>query len=319
MRIGKALGNHPPRLGVESHITPMKIKTMSSRSKRRTIARDSLQTLEAGSYLSPNGRTVSIRAAQAYAEQHTRIYSPDDSDRLLSQPPAAASAFQTQFEVRPQTTLAAARTLFDAGQREVFCLNFASAKNPGGGFLGGSQAQEESIARASGLYPCLLKGGERYYQINRQTYGGWYTDHMIYSPRVPIFKDEEGVYLEDWVAASILTAPAVNAGVVRRQEADPEAEIERVMRRRIARVLAVARQEQHQQLVLGAWGCGVFRNDPEAIARYFREVIDTQFAGVFERIVFAVYAKEDRFIRPFYDHFSPQIIKNDEPQDKNVE
>ena len=65
------------------------------------------------------------------------------------------------------------------------------------------EAMEESLARASALYPTLNACWD-YYEINRREYSLLYTDHMIYSPRVPIFKDEEGVYLEDWVAASIL-------------------------------------------------------------------------------------------------------------------
>jgi len=70
-------------------------------------------------------------------------------------------------------------------------LNFASAKNPGGGFLGGGSAQEESLARSSGLFPCINQM-QQMYETNRAYRSCLYTDHMIYSPRVPVFRDDEG-------------------------------------------------------------------------------------------------------------------------------
>ncbi len=278
-------------------------KPMTNRNQRRSIAEQTLAILEAGEYTTPSGKQVSIREAQAFAEQYTRVYSPEASDQILAKWQGGNQAHQTQFKVVPSTTLNAVRELLQAGQEEIFCLNFASAKNPGGGFLGGSQAQEESIARASGLYPCLLNQGAEYYEVNRKTFGGLYTDYMIYSPRVPVFKEESGQNAEEVILTSILTAPAVNAGALRRNEGDQSAEVEAAMRRRIAKVLAIALEQGHRHLVLGAWGCGVFRNDPQDIARYFREVIDGQFTGSFESIVFAVYSREERFIEAFREWF----------------
>ena len=68
-------------------------------------------------------------------------------------------------------------------------------------------------------------------------------------------------------------------------------------------MLAVALKNGHSNLVLGAWGCGVFGNDPQDIATYFHEVIDIYFRNKFKRIVFAVYTNNDRLIQPFYDLF----------------
>lgn len=67
--------------------------------------------------------------------------------------------------------------------------------------------------------------------------------------------------------------------------------------------MMIALAHGHQNIVLGAWGCGVFRNDPKDIARYFKEVIFAEFADRFQKIVFAIYAKDERFIQPFVNEF----------------
>lgn len=110
----------------------------------------------------------------------------------------------------------------------MLALNFASARHPGGGFLGGSQAQEESLARASGLSPCLNQFQEMY-DTNQRFSSCLYTDHMIYAPDVPVFRDDDDRLLEEPFLVSILTAPAVNAGAVRRNEPHHVQHIEPVM------------------------------------------------------------------------------------------
>src|SRR4029077_4484905 len=95
------------------------------------------------------------------------------------------------------TTLAAARQLHEQyGPERIALLNFASARNPGGGFLSGSQAQEESLARASGLYASLSRMTD-YYGANRRSKSALYTDHMVYSPLVPVFRDDDDRLLDE--------------------------------------------------------------------------------------------------------------------------
>ena len=272
------------------------------RSNRREIARETLAILEKGSYISPGGKEISLKQFQQQAEGGTRVYAATELDPPLESHMPEDLGIQTEFQVVHATTLDATREVITAGIQDPMVLNFASAKNPGGGFLNGSQAQEESIARASGLYPCLLNG-QTYYELHRKTRSCMYTDTMIYAPKVPIFKDEEGTLMEHMVCASILTSPAVNAGVVHRNEPDRIPEIEPIMRQRIAKVLLMGKLHQHHTLILGAWGCGVFRNDPVDIARYFRDAFDTSFNNQFEQVIFAVYSRNDRFIRPFIELF----------------
>jgi uncharacterized protein (TIGR02452 family) len=225
---------------------------------------------------------------------------------MADSPPPAASL--TIIGVRNVTTLAAAKELHAAhGAERVALLNFASARNPGGGFLNGSQAQEESLARASGLYASLNRTTD-YYEANRRERSALYTDHMIYSPRVPVFRDDHDRLLDEPWHASIITAPAVNAGVVRSNEPHNVPRIREVMARRIEYVLALAAHQGQSALVLGAWGCGVFRNDPSEVAELFGDMLlgEGRYARAFAEIVFAVLDRRGDIIRPFVERFGPR-------------
>jgi len=121
---------------------------------------------------------------------------------------------------------------------------------------------------------------------------------------VPIIKDEGGNVLDEPVCVTIVTSPAVNAGVVRRDEGEEAQQIILpTMEKRISKLLALCAQKQHQTLVLGAWGCGVFRNDPKDIAQLFKEALSNQFAGQFKRVVFAVYTNNEEMIDAFRTRF----------------
>ncbi|CAN5434977.1 hypothetical protein BH09MYX1_BH09MYX1_15860 [soil metagenome] len=97
----------------------------------------------------------------------------------------------------------------------------------------------------------------------------------------------------------------MNAGVVLERDPERRPDVARVMRERIARVLALSAHEDHATLILGAWGCGVFQNDTADIALAFREAFDGAFAGAFSHVVFAVYdtSPERRFRGPFERRF----------------
>jgi uncharacterized protein (TIGR02452 family) len=131
---------------------------------------------------------------------------------------------------------------------------------------------------------------------------------MIHSPAVPVFRDgTTGELLEEPYTCGFLTAPAPNAKVVLERDASRAAEVVRVMRARVARSLAIAAHYGHRNLVLGAWGCGVFGNDPVVVANaYADELINGTYAGVFDEVVFAVldWHEERRTIRPFVERFA---------------
>lgn len=268
---------------------------------RVAIAEDTLQLIEQGFYVNNANQKIEIKPVLQKAIDDTRLYTPAELADL-QEAFNSSEGFETSYEVTNETTLDAARRLSAAGSANVMCLNFASAKNPGGGFLGGAVAQEECIARASGLYPCLLKAPD-YYSYHRKLGTCLYSDHMIYSPDVPVMKDEAGNLLDEMVCISIITSPAVNAGVIMSNERSKIDQIIPVMRIRIEKLLALCAHHGHDTLVLGAWGCGVFRNNPEVIAALFQETLQGKFKGQFRKVVFAVKTNKESIIAPFSKRF----------------
>lgn len=274
-------------------------------ARLRGIATQTEQIVAAGAYLAPDGREVSIAEAVEAARTGTRMYGPEPVP--IPSPPPVARA-DTHFEVTGESSLEAARRL---GGR-VAVLNFASARNPGGGYLNGAQAQEEALCRASALYTCLV-GVRQFYDHHRAHRDPFYTDRVIHSPAVPVFRDDRGRLLDTPCAVGFLTAAAPNAGVIRRTAPDRADALPRALAVRAERVLETAAAEGYDRLVLGAWGCGVFQNDPAQVAGAFRALLGPggRFARTFEHVVFGILDRttgntvRGAFLRAFPEHRLP--------------
>ncbi|MFE8948643.1 TIGR02452 family protein [Streptomyces sp. NPDC007856] len=274
-------------------------------ARLRGIAAETEQIVAAGRYRAPDGREVSIAAQTEAARAGTRMFGPEPVS--LRRPGDAGVGSQlaadTVVEVTGESSLEAAHRLAGA---PVAVLNFASARNPGGGYLNGAQAQEEALCRASALYACLLEARE-FYDHHRAHRDPFYTDRVIHSPRVPVFRDDRGRLLAEPYLAGFLTAAAPNAGVVRRTAAERAGELQTVLARRAERVLETAAAHGYGRLVLGAWGCGVFQNDPVQVAGAFRTLLGPggRFARTFEHVVFGVLDRtpgtvvREAFVRAF--------------------
>jgi uncharacterized protein (TIGR02452 family) len=240
----------------------------------------------------------------------TRCYLAEQLDEIrqevLAQPPLYP---ETLFEVVNETTLeAAARVVASDMFERVGVLNFASAKNPGGGFLGGAQAQEESLARSSGLYTSLQKCWE-HYQFHRSLGTCLYSDRMIYSPQCPVFRTDDGTLLEKPYVVDFITSPAPNAGAIRRNEPENVEHIVPVLRERGQKVLSLAAHQRCDALILGAWGCGVFQNDPATVAQMSSAHLSDgePYWGRFKRVVFAVLdnSSAQTTVAAFREQFAP--------------
>ncbi|MGJ5895351.1 TIGR02452 family protein [Streptomyces niveiscabiei] len=244
-------------------------------ARLRGIAKETVEIVSAGGY-----RGVSLGAAVEAARAGTRMLGPEP----VACTPVPVTVTVTGVDVTGESSLEAARRLAD---RPVAVLNFASARNPGGGFLNGAQAQEEALCRASALYACLLEAPD-FYAFHRAHRDPFYTDRVIHSPAVPVFRDDRGRLLDEPYHAGFLTAAAPNAGVVRRTLPERVDEVPGALAVRAERVLETAVAFGYRRVVLGAWGCGVFQNDPVQVAGTFRELLAGRFSGVFERVVFGV-------------------------------
>jgi uncharacterized protein (TIGR02452 family) len=259
------------------------------RSSRSDIAHDTVRIVREGFYRLPDGRVIDIAPVVRACLDGTRLFSPQQLERLrqdvLARP---AEVITTAVEVVNETTLEGIARVQDDGAGPVAALNFASARNPGGGFLNGSQAQEESLARSSALYASLLKAPD-YYTHHRGLDTYLYSDSMIFSPGCPVFRDDDGELLATPRLATFITSPAPNAGAAEANRPEELADIPDAFRRRAEYVLALAAAAGYTRLVLGAWGCGVFRNDPALVAGVFAGHLRTgAWAGRFERVVFSV-------------------------------
>lgn len=258
-------------------------------ARLRGIARETESIVEAGRYRTPQGREVSIERALTAALSGTRLYGPEpvhvaalDGDRT------------PRIEVTAESSLQAAARLTGERPGKVAVLSYASARNPGGGYLNGAQAQEEALCRGSALYATLLRAPD-YYAHHRAGRSAFYTDRVIHSPGVPVFRDDRGRLLDTPYTAGFLTSPAPNAGVIRRTAPDVAHRIPAALASRGERVLEVAAVRGYRRLVLGAWGCGVFQNDPAEVAGAFRALLTGggRFAGHFEQIVFGILDRDD--------------------------
>jgi uncharacterized protein (TIGR02452 family) len=268
-------------------------------ARLRQVARDNERILADGGYETPAGRWVAVGEAAERAADGTRMYGPGPvagaEEVLALWRELAVDQEAAPAEVTAETSLAAARRLAASGAHRVGVLNFSSARNPGGGYVGGARAQEEDLCRASALYQTLLRAPE-FYAAHRADRSPFYTDRVIHSPAVPVFRDDTGALLDEPYEADFLTSAAPNAGVVAQRTPAETGRIPGALTGRAERVLQVAAVAGVTALVLGAWGCGVFRNDPAQVAAAFRTHLGPggRFAGRFPRLVFAVWDRQPR-------------------------
>ena len=256
--------------------------------------REAVAIGECGHYWAPSGLAVDIKALLSSAVKGTVSYPPN-----ASVSGANGGQHDTIIEVVNETTLSAGKRLMELGCNPVL-LNFASATNPGGGFLNGARAQEEYLARSSCLYECIRSNAM--YAFHRANYDPLYTDYAIYSPGVPIIRDDNGTLLEMPYTIAMITCAAANAS---RLPAERHHEIGPAMLRRICKVLSLGIAHSHDSIVLGAWGCGAFGNDGHEIARLFHGALSNKFKGAYRRVIFAVvdWSPDRRFIGPFEEQF----------------
>ena len=241
---------------------PTRTDHKAAQAQRQATAEETCAILARGWY-DVGGERIAI------ADQITRcaantVFHPATSSHHASLGASTSSA-PTQIDVQTVGTMAAARALAEAGHN-VAALNFASAKNPGGGFRKGAQAQEECLARCSALYSSLTSpAAAGFYAAVHKGGDGLYTDGLIYSPAVTVLRDDAEALARPWRCAFV-TAAAPNAGIARDRGASAE-RLRAVLVERADRVLGAAVAHGHDAIVLGAWGCGVFKNEPRDVAR----------------------------------------------------
>jgi len=258
------------------------------------LGRSAVTAVAEGGYGGPDGAWVDWRP-QVEAAVSSKVSLPPDAALRKAAPVTFTT---TRVQVCNESTMSVARRLHAQFPR-VLALNFANGVHPGGGFLHGARAQEEALCRSSALYATLE--GDPMYAAHRARPRHDASAWAIYSPDVPFFRTDDGTPLTEPWPLTVLTcaAPVVPE--------TPMAEAADLLAERIRRVLAIAHANGHTALVLGAWGCGAFRNDPVRTARDFRAALEGEFSGAFAQVVFAIadWSEDRRYLGPFRAAFSP--------------
>jgi uncharacterized protein (TIGR02452 family) len=257
------------------------------RSDTKQLGGSALAAINAGHYSNTAGQPVDWSAAVTEARAAKQSLPPDAA--LPTAPPPAFAT--TRVRVINAMTLDAAWRLTMTGAR-VLALNFANGLQPGGGFLQGNRAQESVLCRSTALFATL--DGDPMYAAHATRPAPDSTDWAILSRDVPVFRDDVGRPWDRPWRLSILTCAAPYAPTIGQERSA------QLMQSRIRRVLAIARAHGYSTLVLGAWGCGTYGNDPVRVAATFHAALREQ-AGAFEDVVFAVidWSPERHFLAPF--------------------
>lgn len=161
-------------------------------------------------------------------------------------------------------------------------LNFASYKHPGGGFIIGAIAQEEAICHDSNLYNIIGDSKfEKEYEFNRNhTNHGLYSNWAIYSPNVIFFNDDTES------KCNVITCPAPNFSAYEKNNIQ-NVDYNNILESRIKYILDIAEYKNEKTLILGAFGCGVFKNDPQKVAEIFKKLILSGHYN-FNDVIFAI-------------------------------
>lgn len=188
-------------------------------------------------------------------------------------------------------------TTYDVAKRycslgKVAVLNFANPENPGGGVQLGAMAQEECLCRSSNLYTCISNPNvfDEYYGYHRSIRSHFYTDRLIYTKNVTVFKDDSLVPQmlpeTDWFDVDVITCAAPY--LAKRKHTNGAA-LFNLFKSRVKNIFEAARDNNVDYLILGAFGCGAFKNPPLIVAEAFLQTIKEQnYFKDFKQIVFAI-------------------------------
>ena len=265
-----------------------------TRDVARSLGLSALDACRQGFYVANDGHNITWHeSVQNACISKLSI----DPDFVLPQPKNANTFSETTVQICNETTLKAAFRLVQRDLKPI-ALNFANGIHPGGGFLHGARAQEEVLCRSSALYMTLE--GDPMYEAHRERPLPDSSNWAIYSPNVPIFRLDDGTVLDQIWHLSFLTCAAPYAPAIGKEHAA------KLLQERIHRVLEIMAAYEYDTLILGAWGCGAFGNDAYQTAKYFKEMLENDYKGVFSNVIFAItdWSQDRKFLGPFRDVFN---------------
>jgi uncharacterized protein (TIGR02452 family) len=262
---------------------------MSTANERIEVFQDTLDWINNDPDLSASIPVAKKNTTVFYEDDYPAFFTPEIKDMLITV--SGDRSYQ-----------AAMRLHKDNPEAKIAVMNFANAFHAGGGVTKGSGAQEECLCRTSTLYPLLYRRTLRdtFYKHHHDLNTSKASDSLVYTEGVIICKTDEDLPKrmpkEDWVTVDVITiaapdlrdksnihAPLVNGGTYMN-----DAELFGYHVKRAMHMLTCAAAKGADILVLGAFGCGAFQNNPEVVARAYKTVL-REFPKVFKQIEFAIY------------------------------
>lgn len=201
------------------------------------------------------------------------------------------------IKVEPLDSVAAVLKYTKETEGKTAVLNFSSYKHPGGMFLQGSKAQEECLCHASFLYNVLSRMHDFYEWNNAHKNKALYLNCGLYSPNIAFFKDEAMVFCD------VITCAAPNKSAAQKYCNVSDEENYDTLKSRIQFVLDIATDNQVDTLILGAYGCGVFGQNPKEVSEIFKEYLTTSHT-CFKKAVFAIPDGKDGNYKMFLNTFN---------------
>ena len=278
---------------------------MSTRTQRIEVFNDTLNWIQ---------NDADLDQSIWQAKQNTTVFWEDDYPEFNKQ-----TTYETDITVTKHRTYEAAFSLHKLyPDSKIAVMNFANAFHPGGGVTNGSSAQEECLCRTSTLYPLLYRRylHNTFYKHHHRLNTPKASDALIYTEGVIICKSDEDVPKrlpkEDWLSVDVITVAApdlrsesnMHAALIGNGTYMNDAELFGYHVKRAIHILTCAASKNADTLVLGAFGCGAFENNPEVVAKAYKTALDV-FPKVFKRIEFAIYCSpaSDTNYRVFHQVF----------------
>lgn len=251
---------------------------MSNREYLKKIASETLEVVNAGYYVKSDTSVELSKPKKGYLFTFKMLKSID----LVNVPRQGKGIVVVENKKTVDSIIEMSEYTKDIG-----VLNFASAHNPGGGFLTGAMAQEESLAYSSNLYHTLKDSN--YYLKNVHYLSKFYIDDVIYS-EVEFFRDSNFDYLVKPISTKVITSAAVNVNKLNFLDT----KYEDVMYRRMEFILKLFAHIGCKNIILGAYGCGVFGNKAEFVAEVWKKLLygENKYIEYFDNVVFSVYDSE---------------------------
>ena len=264
------------------------------KDRNAQIFKETLSVIRNGFYIAPSGAKVELPPLDPMIEGSECIHSelPHADAPVLSE--------GTTISVEENDCLETARRLVEEGYNPAL-LNFASASHPGGGVENGAGAQEETICRRSTLvrsiYSFSYKYSHKYSFMHKSGNNyplGNLNHSIIYSPAVTVFREgQKCIFMEKPFQCGVITCAALNLGGKYSLSLTPDGRMPEVAKsitmNKIRAILRMGLRHGHDSLVLGAFGCGAFRNPPEEVSELFRAVLDEdEFRDRYRLVIFAI-------------------------------